>query len=402
MLRQNANGISVCGISPVARKLLYAALNAWTSPIRVGSQAIAKQFVRNGWEVAYVSAPITPLSWLRPSKREFAWRKAEHQKGGGWDLDGKLWHYVPFAWIAPNNRLPTRSRWLFDHWHSLTAPNLLAAVREQGFGEVDLLILDTIYQPFWLDKIRHRRSAVRLADYNAGFPGYGYGAKTSEEKIIRHADYVVTASAALRELAIAKGAKQAFYMPNGIDFERFEKSNFTRPQEYGSFKGPIAIFVGAIGEWVDLSLISACAKARPDVDFVLIGPGPDNSNRKPLLPNVHFLGLRPPERIPSFLCHADVGLIPFRSNRLNLLIDHINPLKLYEYLAAGLPVISTCWDELKRLESPIRTATCNDSFIAALNESLAESGNSEAYRNFARSADWSIRTAEFIQWAEQV
>lgn len=383
----------------MAKRVLYAAIHAWTSPLQVGSQAIAAQFAKNGWDVAYVSAPLTPLHWLRRGSGEYAWRMAEHRAGGGTALGGRLWHYVPFALLAPDNRPPLRARWLFENWHRLTTPNLPGILRSRGFGEVDLLVLDTLFQPFWLDLVPHRRSVARLADYNAGFPGYGGATEEAERKIVSRVDCVVTAAAGLDEVARGLGAKRVLRVPNGIDASRFEGELPPEPAEYAGWRGPIAVYVGAMAEWVDLSLVEACARSRPDVLFALVGPGPDDAAGFPELANVHFLGRRPPETIPAYLRNADVGLIPFRSPRLESLISRVNPLKLYEYLAAGLPVVSTRWAELEGLASPARLCATTDEFVAALDGAIAVPGDPEHLRAFAREADWSRRVAPLLDWA---
>lgn len=382
----------------MAKRALYVATHAWTSPIRVGSQAIAAQFVQKGWEVAYIAAPITPLHFLRPFNPQFAVRLRENRLGGRRDMHGHLWHYVPFSWLAPSNRPFLRSEWLFHGWRYLTSPDLLSIVRREGFADVDLLIMDTIFQPFWLDAVNYGRCVMRLSDYNAGFSGYGGGAEASEQLLLERADIVITASAGLWEWALKKGAREALYIPNGIDFERFSDMHPIRPVEYESLKGSIAVFVGVIDEWVDLLLIETCARALPEVSFVLIGPCQKNILHKNFPANVHFLGMKAQADIPAYLYHANAGLIPFRSERRSSLIEHINPLKLYEYLAAGLPVVSTRWRELENLHSPARLCSSDEDFLVALKSVLAEPGNANEYRRYAKSVDWAVRLLPLFDW----
>jgi glycosyltransferase involved in cell wall biosynthesis len=210
---------------------------------------------------------------------------------------------------------------------------------------------------------------------------------------------VVTAAAGLDEVARGLGAKKILRVPNGIDASRFEGELPPEPAEYAGWRGPVAVYVGAMAEWVDLSLVEACARARPDVLFALVGPGPADAAGFPSLANVRFLGRRPPEQIPAYLRNADAGLIPFRSSRLESLIARVNPLKLYEYLAAGLPVVSTRWAELERLASPARLCASTEEFVAALDAVLARPGDADGCREFARGADWSRRVAPLLDWA---
>ena len=346
-----------------------------------------------------MSAPLTPVNWVAKKRNEYSQRIQEHRSGGGTDLDGMLWHYVPFAWLAPSNRRPFRSSVVFETWQKFTWPDIIKAVAARGFDNVDLLVLDTIFQPFWLDEITYRRSVVRLADFNAGFRGYAAGARMIESRLILQADLVVTASEQLKIAALANGAREALYLPNGIDFDRFAAVPDRRPVEYLGMERLIAVFVGDIREWVDLSLVKFCARARPDVSFVLVGPVSSGMARKYSIKNVHFLGAQPPERIPGFLGHASVGLIPFSRGQHQSLIAHVNPLKLYEYLAAGLPVVSTRWPEIENLQSPARLCDSREAFLQAVNESLEGPHDAERFRNFARASDWRYRTTALMDWA---
>ncbi|MCO7570128.1 glycosyltransferase [Pseudomonas chlororaphis] len=381
----------------MVKRVLHIGIHCWTSPMRVGSHAIATQFVQQGWEVAYVAAPISAFNFLRPNSPVFQARLQEYRAGGQRDLAGKLWHYVPFSLLAPSNRRFLRSPWLFSHWSKMSWPNASQVVRDAGFGEVDLLFLDSIYQPAWLDDIRYKRCVMRLADYNAGFEGYGAGARQSEMNTLARADLVVTASRGLSQWASEHGAREVMYLPNGVDCERFAGQP-PLPDEYAALSGPIAVFVGDISTWVDLALVEACARAMPEVNFVLIGPcvnAPAGMSA-----NVHFLGVRPHQQLVGYLRHAHVGLIPFHLQKCGSLVEHIHPLKLYEYLAAGLPVVSSRWTELEGLQSPAVLCSSTAEFIAAVRAALNETGQGPRYQDYAQSASWPNRLAPLFSWVE--
>jgi glycosyltransferase involved in cell wall biosynthesis len=122
------------------------------------------------------------------------------------------------------------------------------------------------------------------------------------------------------------------------------------PEDLAKLPRPIMGFVGMIGEWVDLDLVAALARTRPDASIVMIGP--ELTGRGPCagLPNVHFLGSRDHKLLPAYLRHFDVGLIPFRHVPLT---HNANPIKLYEYVAAGLPVVSTPLPAVEAVEDAV-------------------------------------------------
>ncbi|MDH3009320.1 glycosyltransferase [Gordonia alkanivorans] len=147
------------------------------------------------------------------------------------------------------------------------------------------------------------------------------------------ADFVTANSEATLDLARRYGRSDAVLLLNGCDPERFITES--------SAAGPITVgYVGKIGKRLDLELISACASANPDVQFIFAGPILDDGYRRPLreLANVRLLGDVHYERVPDLLTSFDVGWVPHNVGEGEVGGDVI---KTYEYRAAGLPVLST-------------------------------------------------------------
>ncbi|MFN2386929.1 MAG: glycosyltransferase [Thermoanaerobaculia bacterium] len=138
----------------------------------------------------------------------------------------------------------------------------------------------------------------------------------------------------------------AAYLPNGVDWARFAAppDPASIPERLASSRArgrPVAGFVGALARWVDADLITQLAAARPDWDFALVGEPLDDSFARleaSRFSNVLWLGPRPYSAIPSILSAFDAALIPFRTGPEGA---NASPIKLYEYLAAGIPVVAT-------------------------------------------------------------
>jgi len=134
---------------------------------------------------------------------------------------------------------------------------------------------------------------------------------------------------------------------------------------------PILGFFGLIRDWVDLDLLAEVAKRRPDWHIVLLGDADSNVNLSAYrgTANMHFLGRRPYASLPAYCRCFDVGLIPFKVNELT---KSVNPIKLREYLAAGLPVVSTPLPEVQGRMPFTVTAAGGEGFVKAIERLLDE------------------------------
>ena len=117
--------------------------------------------------------------------------------------------------------------------------------------------------------------------------------------------------------------------------------------------------------------------------------------RNALISNIYALGPKEYASIPGYLQHAQVGIIPFDVKGYAKLIDAVNPLKLYEYMASSLPVVATRWKELEYLNSPAYLADSFEEFERALEKALAFPPQS--VREYVEKQDWSFRAKELIE-----
>jgi glycosyltransferase involved in cell wall biosynthesis len=161
----------------------------------------------------------------------------------------------------------------------------------------------------------------------------------AERELLTAADLTIVTAPRLLEL---KGpmARNISWVPNGVDFQAFQQAA-ALPRIAAA---PVLGYSGHISSRLDLPLLVALARARPDWQFVFAGSVAETGCAGELaalraLPNVRFLGLLPVEQVPQFTAGCDVGLIPYQVNDET---RAISSLKLYEFLAAGKPVVSAC------------------------------------------------------------
>jgi len=376
------------------KKIFMACFNYWTSPFQVGSHHLARGFVEAGYDVAFVSSPISPLhlaGHIGHINRELCERYAIYKSGGQRHLGGHIWTYAPGSILIPYNTPLLRSEWANHNWHKLTFPSVVKKVKDAGFGEVDIIYFDNPNQAFWLDIIKHKKSMFRIADKNSGFEGSTAAMRKLESDLARSVDAVIYTAEHLKDYVEAMHPKSAFHIPNGVNFKHFKQASRSVPDEYKNLSKPIALYVGAMESWFDYDLVNRAAAQLPHVSFVLIGSDQVARAQLKHLDNIHILGCRPYSELPRYLYNADVGIIPFDVGKYPELVNGIHPLKLYEYLACGLPVVSVEWEEIRNLKSPAVLCQTGDRFIEAISTAVTQPQEKDALVKYASEADWSVR-----------
>jgi UDP-galactopyranose mutase len=216
--------------------------------------------------------------------------------------------------------------------------------------------------------------------------------KDYEAELMRVADVVFTGGLSLFE------AKRLLHpnvhpMPSSIDVKHFKsaRSLLDEPLELKVIQRPRIGFAGVIDERMDIDLLQAIAKKMPEWHFVLIGPVVKIDPRSlPSLDNVHYLGRKDYEELPSYLAGWDVAIMPFARNDAT---RFISPTKTPEYLAAGKPVVSTSIRDVVQTYKAtglVRIADAPAEFIAAIQRSLRTATEASEYR------DWLMRADAFL------
>ncbi len=241
------------------------------------------------------------------------------------------------------------------------------------------------------------RLAYDVIDHLDVFPHPERVLRHNQERALGEADAVFAVSRPLLEEVRAR-REDAAYLPNGVEFARFaaEPDPAAIPEEITRSRSrgrPSAGYVGALARWVDSDLLVALAELRPDWDFFIVGEALDESferleSARPS--NLILLGPRPYASIPSILSALDAGLVPFRLGPEGA---NASPIKLYEYLAAGLPVLATPIPECEAVPE-VEVAASVSGFSDLLDRARG-SRRSEEFRrralDRARRNDWSER-----------
>lgn len=234
--------------------------------------------------------------------------------------------------------------------------------------------------------------------------GYLDAAQTAaaERALLAKVDAVFAINAALAEAKRAHH-RATFVSPHGVDHALFARaldpSTAVPPDIAALGPQPVLGFYGTLRDWVDFDLIAAVARARPNWSIALIGQELCDISAIRGLPNVHLLGQKPHHELPAYCKRFDVGIIPYR---IDDRMPFVNPLKLREYLAAGLPVVSTPVPEVEKFSPFAHIARTPDEFVAAVETALADT-TTRAQRSAAmHSETWAARVAQVVATIDDV
>jgi len=217
------------------------------------------------------------------------------------------------------------------------------------------------------------------------------------------ADLVLTTSQKLYQEAI-KLRNDCILCENGADVEHFAKAEQPSivPDDLKKLVAngkPIIGYHGALAHWFDYELLKEVARRCDDVEFVLIGIDHDQSVEQSGIleqPNIHWLGSKPYKELPKFIAYFKAGIIPFKINEIT---NATSPIKLFEYMAAGKPVIASPMAEASRYPS-VLIADTPEKWARKIDEALEKSTDMQfinAFKELAWENSWDARASLIME-----
>ncbi|HVF90256.1 MAG TPA: glycosyltransferase [Blastocatellia bacterium] len=255
---------------------------------------------------------------------------------------------------------------------------------------------------------RYPASARTVYDWIDDFEVFPYDRaflESNHAAALKEATLVASVARTLHESALTE-RPDALYLPNAVEYQRFADDLAAPPAdpdiEALRREGkPVAGYYGALAEWFDYGLLDEVAGMRPDWNFLLIGPVYDLGLRtrgQGMLKrhNIRWIGQRDYDTLPGYLSLFDVAIIPFAINSITLATS---PLKLYEFFAAGKPVVTTRMPECEAFPE-VRAVAGARAFSEALDQALAEGRDplaKERLRRLGRENSWAARVETVLQ-----
>ena len=271
-------------------------------------------------------------------------------------------------------------------------------MREHGF-EAPLL---WVYSPVTVDAvdfIPHKGLVYDCVDRHSAYGGLMNPQQVDkmELELSAKTDQCFATAESLAE-RLSAAQPETVFIPNGANFERFIKASEPQavPEDMKGIPHPVFGFVGALQSCIEYGFVEYAAAKHSDWHFVWIGkekPGVDLTALR-AMPNCHFLGMKPNEKLPEYIAQFDACLNLFAQSELS---KDVSPLKFYEYLATGKPIVSTRQpDQVMQYESLIEIADTREDFETACERAASEAD--EAHRKArieeGRKSAWDSRVSQ--------
>jgi glycosyltransferase involved in cell wall biosynthesis len=282
------------------------------------------------------------------------------------------------------------------------ARHLGLRLRGLGVEREPVVLVSNIYAAGALPRLPRK---LLLYDFNdspfqfARVPSWarGYWRRTLAE-----VDALFVVSEYYRRQLARETPKPLIPLGNGVEFESFA-ADHPVPADLAALPRPRIGYLGLLSHFLDFEALEAARQARRGGTLVLIGPGTPATTEAvrelAAREGVAVLGPRPYEQVPAYLQGLDAGIIPFRAN--DPYVQGINPNKVYQYLAAGLPVVTTPVLDLNPTPPHLQYASSPDAWTAAIAQALDAGGGRDARRALARPHDWAALASRMVDEIER-
>ena len=391
--------------------LIFLALPRWDGPYSSTAYSLAKALSKHT-RVFYVDNPFTVKDFLvhRRSAQMTLRRNAL--------LKGKDLFFTPdknhpnLITVTPRLTLPINwlpSGWIYDSFSRFNDYTLSVALNET-FREysIEKYILINSFNPlygrFLNLKVKPTLNIYQSVDDISHSSYVNRHGPRLEEESIGKADFTIVTSSELQRLKSSL-SEDVFLLPNAANtaiFHPDRTENLDKPREIADLPPDkkIICYMGNICHRLDYELLTKVATRHPDKVLLMVGPfATDQFKTSGLaeLPNVRFTGRKLLEELPPYVKYSHCCIIPFVCNELT---KSIYPLKINEYLAAGKPVVSTCFSQdIASFNQVAYISSDHEEFISNIDVAIAGDSAERAVErvNFSSGNTWESRAIEFIE-----
>jgi glycosyltransferase involved in cell wall biosynthesis len=365
----------------------------WDAPSQVSKHHLARHWASKGHRVLYVEAPFHVFSLLtRPREVLRLWRR---YAGGPQEVEPNLWiQAYPVLYPYRAGWPLADSRWMLRLNQMLVGRQLRGLSSRLGFRD-PVAVVGTAFSLFLLDDLHPSLILYHCSDDYTRQPTFPASFEALERELVERSDVVICTSEELRR-AKAPLHDRTYAVANGAQVR-----HFARAQEAGTIVAPdldelprpIVGYIGSVFEWVDQRMLVYAAREHPSWSFVLVGPVTTDVGQLRSLSNIHLLGPRDYADLPSYLKGFDAATVPFVFHDVTM---RASPVKFYEYLASGVPIVATMLPDFEPFRHMARLVSSPEEFSASLEAVIGGDTSAKREERIAESLNhsWEARFAE--------
>ncbi len=356
------------------KDIIVVGIQPWDIPIGSNCKDIAKQFSKDN-RVLYVNNPISYIDFIKDSKSE----KTENRRKAIKNPEKALYKEDENLWIytAPLKTFPIN---LVSHDGLFTilnkvnnkkfAEKIQDAIDKLGFKDFIIFNDQNMFLGYYLkEHLKPEKYIYYIRDNLLNVPYWKKHGSKVEPELISKADMVFTNSLLYEENARQYNEK-SFMVGQGCDTTIYQRDKVEEAEELKDIDKPIIGYVGFLSsKRLDIEVIEHIAVERPNYEIVLVGPEDESFEQSNLhnLPNVHFLGSKPPNSLPSYIKAFDVAINPQRLTKATM---GNYPRKIDEYLAMGKPTVATLTKAMEYFKEVVYLAKDKTEYVEMIDLAL--------------------------------
>jgi glycosyltransferase involved in cell wall biosynthesis len=393
----------------VNRDIIVIGIQAWDIEIGSNCKNIAQEFAKHN-RVLYVNSPLDRISRYRHQNLEKIRKRTAIVKDGKPELvevSENIWNLYPSILIESINKIG--SPFLFDLMNKINnkrfAKQISWAIEKLNFKNFIIFNDSDMFRSFYLKEILKPETYIYYTRDNLIAVDYWkkQGVRI-EAQHMKKADLVVANSTYLAALA-RKHNPNSFYVGQGCDVTLFDSRLIKSiPDDISCIPKPVIGYIGALLSLrLDIQVLEYIAESRSDWNIVLVGPE-DNAfktSRLHQLKNVHFLGNKTGNELPSYLQQFDTAINP---QVLSPVTIGNYPRKIDEYLAMGKPTVATKTEAMSVFADYVYLAENKEEYITCIEKALQEDNEQLHHEReqFARQHTWENNVIEISRAVETV
>jgi glycosyltransferase involved in cell wall biosynthesis len=348
----------------LTKDIIFISTADWDCPFWTNKQHMAVALAERGYRILYVESMGLRKPTLGKKDITRVFGRLRKWAGGLREVRKNIWVFSPI--VIPYHELP----WVKGINIRVLCRYIRKYMRHLKFRNP---ILWT-YNPLSIDMVGSFNESIvvyHCVDDLTAAPGMPVNSiLTLEKNLVQRADIIFTTSPRLHETRSRWNPNNTYYFPNVADFNHFSTAcqQGRIPEDIQNIPHPRIGFIGAISEYkVDFELISFVAEKRKDWHWVMIGQvgegQPETSVNLLKRANIHLLGPKQYQILPDYLRGFDVAVLPCPKNDYT---TSMFPMKFFEYLSAGKPVVATDLPALRHYADACILTQTPDDFIQAI------------------------------------